>query len=203
MGRPKAQFCKHGHDTALCGRDKSNACNDCKLDWFRENPNYLKEYYIENKDILDAKNKEYYETHKDEMLAKMKIWVDTHRELKVELDRKYYIENREKCLAAVKEWANNNRDIVRALKIKSQTNRQLRVVAWTDWPEIKDIYKKQSNDMEVDHYIPLQGELVSGFHLSWNLQYLTPEANRLKHNKIDLVEVSSWYGKILEQEGLK
>lgn len=188
MGRPKAQFCKHGHDTAICGRDKSNACKDCKKVWFDENPTYLKEYYEENKDAMSEQKKEHYEEHKDEILARNTEWRNTHRELKVELDRQYFINNREKCLA-------NN--------LRNETNRNLRIVAWTDWDEILEIYKKQPEGTDVDHYIPLQGKKVAGLHVSWNLQYLPKHDNRVKHNKIDLLQASEWYGKILDEAGLK
>ncbi len=37
---------------------------------------------------------------------------------------------------------------------------------------------------EVDHIIPLQGEMVSGLHVHNNLQILTRSKNRSKQNKI-------------------
>ena len=133
----------------------------------------------------------------------MKEWRDNHKEQKAASDKRSYENHKEERLANNKIWRQTHRDIIRALKIKSQTNRQLRVVAWTDWKEIKEVYKNQPENTEVDHYIPLQGDDVSGLHVSWNLQYLDPVINRSKHNFIDLNEASEWYGKILEAEGLK
>jgi hypothetical protein len=187
MGRPKAQFCKHGHDTNICGRDSTNACNDCKRDWTLDNPEYAKEYHEKNRDVQLEKQKKYREENKDILAIKQKEFWDAHRDLKRQKDKEYYEKNKIRLLALMREWAKTHRDITRALKIKSQTNRNLRVVAWTDWDRIKEIYANCPEGMEVDHIIPLQGKNVSGLHVSWNLQYLMPAVNRSKGNKIDLL----------------
>lgn len=55
--------------------------------------------------------------------------------------------------------------------------------SWANLSLIKDIYAN-ADGMHVDHIIPLQGELVCGLHVENNLQYLTPEENMKKSNKL-------------------
>lgn len=63
--------------------------------------------------------------------------------------------------------------------------------AWADKAAMQRIYDEAKQlreagiDVEVDHVVPLQGELVSGLHCEFNLQILTKIANRSKKNRFD------------------
>ena len=177
MARPRTRICKRGHDTFICGRDKSNGCVLCKSILNKEFQNkhctYNSNYYLKHKQELDSRNRDYYLAHKKEML-------DSN-----------------------KKYRANHPEIVNAFQIKHQTNRRLRIVAWTDWGKIKKVYKNCSKNMTVDHIIPLQGKLVSGLHVSWNLQYLAPSKNFSKNRHTNLHEISSTYGRLLMEEKLK
>lgn len=50
--------------------------------------------------------------------------------------------------------------------------------------EIGRIYAARPEGHQVDHIVPLQGQNVCGLHAPWNLQYLTPEENRKKGNRV-------------------
>lgn len=58
-----------------------------------------------------------------------------------------------------------------------------RVPKWANIDKIKEIYINCPNGYHVDHIVPLQGANVCGFHVEYNLQYLTAEENLQKGNK--------------------
>ena len=64
---------------------------------------------------------------------------------------------------------------------------------WADDLVINMIYEDCPKGYEVDHIIPLQGNNVSGLHVAWNLQYLTPIQNKMKGNKYDQNEKPDGY----------
>lgn len=55
---------------------------------------------------------------------------------------------------------------------------------WANHELIKAIYAKaKEKGMEVDHIVPLDGKIVCGLHCHHNLQLLTAEENKRKHNR--------------------
>lgn len=126
---------------------------------------------------------EYYALHKEKVLAANKRWRE---------------ENPEKATASVVGWQQRNslqmKSTSREYRLAnlgkhcaSQTKRKAgmlqRIPSWADLQKIRIVYENCPPGMQVDHIIPLQGKTVSGLHVHYNLQYLTPEENMKKGNR--------------------
>jgi|SRR5271166_1805685 len=108
--------------------------------------------------------------------------------------------NRELCLERTRAWrARNTEQRARYRQDRSaayaahQAKRRAaelnRTPAWADERQTQAIYEAASNmsrefgvEMQVDHVIPLQGDLVSGLHIHSNLQIIPALLNQQKNN---------------------
>jgi len=101
-------------------------------------------------------------------------WMERHPRAAVLYSRNYQKANPEKIAAAVA-----------ARKAESLK----RTPVWADKEAIKEFYeaaRRRSKETgvphEVDHVIPLQGDLVSGLHVQNNLRVVPAVVNQHKHN---------------------
>jgi len=140
-------------------------------EWRKNNPEKKKEYdaklrsKAERKEYMDKYSAEYRKTGKAKAATK-----------------RYKATEKGKLMH--KQWLTKNPDKVVALSAKRRSAKLNRTPEWVDMEEIKDIYIEANyQGMHVDHIIPLQGELVSGLHVTNNLQLLTEFENLSKGNK--------------------
>ena len=90
-----------------------------------------------------------------------------------------------------KAWAKANPDKRLLIGANRRAAKLQRTPTWVDREAIKQIYtecsirRTQGEDVQVDHIIPLQGELVSGLHVAENLRIVSSFENRSKKNKFD------------------
>jgi hypothetical protein len=91
--------------------------------------------------------------------------------------------NKDKKALSQKRYVQNHRNTVNAKKRKYELTKRNRVPAWSDINKIKEFYNNCPEGFHVDHIVPLQGDLVSGFHVLENLQYLPAKDNLSKGNK--------------------
>lgn len=148
-----------------------------------------------NPDKVFAINKRKW-AERDPEKVKMKHaeWRQENKDRVSECSKRSYEKNKEKVKNTHKKWEQNNkgkrRSIVakrRAIKIRATPS----YLTEEDFKKIEAFYvlaHKKTEETgipyEVDHILPLNGEIVSGFHHWNNLQVLTAEQNRTKGNKI-------------------
>ncbi len=135
---------------------------------------YRLEYYKKTLDTVKFHGKRY------RRLNKLKI--DEHRKLYNQL-------NSEKIAKRHKAYAKKNPKRIQAVQAKRRAAKMLRAPSWVSKEERKKIYEFYLNcpkGFHVDHIVPLQGLVVSGFHCLSNLQYLPAKENISKGNRFEL-----------------
>ncbi len=103
----------------------------------------------------------------------------------------YAQENAEKKRKIASEWAKANRARRAEMWAAYYTAKMTAMPQWVDRKAIQAIYERARQatietgiQHHVDHIIPLQGEMVSGLHVPWNLQVLTARENAAKRNRV-------------------
>ena len=136
---------------------------------------YDKANYKKNKKKRNAQRKANYENNKDRYLKQQKVYREN---------------NKEKCAASIKVWREKNRDKVLSFHAKRRAVKRQAIPFWFEKEKCEFLYKKcqelnelWGTNMEVDHFIPLQGKNVCGLHCWDNLQLLDAPLNRSKLNK--------------------
>lgn len=132
---------------------------------------------------------------------KRKKWYRNNPEPKLIAGKKWRENNREYMNEKQREWAKRNRDSRAAKQAERRAAKLQRTPKWLtkeDKQAIKEFYTKAKQiTIEtkirhvVDHIIPLQGKLVSGLHVPWNLQILTESENSQKSNKCPCWDVKT------------
>ena len=106
---------------------------------------------------------------------------DKHKERRLQDAREYKRKNSEKVKAKAKEWRNKNWGKALAYNTQRKKVIRQRTPIWADKKAILAFYLNRPEGFEVDHIIPLQGDMVSGLHVLENLQYLTARENHVKN----------------------
>lgn len=203
--------CKRGHvSTRRTSNRKCNECSKVynSSDRAKERD---RQKYLKNREKIKSRNSNRYWEKRDEILQQNKIYYIKNSEKIKFRSAQFYENNKEHCLSITKAWKIKNRDKVRksnreyekrnrekcsakaarrrAAKLKRTLNFSCRILETKNKEHINKIYaeraKKESQDNlyhHVDHIIPLQGDLVSGLHVWYNLRVLAGPENESKGN---------------------
>ena len=132
------------------------------------------DWRINNQDYYTQKKKEYFsrEDIKQKARLRTKEWVEKNPERKREMDKQFY---------------EQNRALVTSYKAKRRAAQKCATPSWLTQEQIeaiRDIYKearrltiKTGIQYEVDHIVPLDGRIVSGLHVPWNLRAIPKDEN--------------------------
>lgn len=170
--------CKNGH---ICKRKTSNSgCYECKK-------------------VTDAARRqtpEYKSMMRDLQAERRKNPDVIKAEREAQSRSRRTDEYRERVRPFNREFKKNNRALYNALRAKRDAAKKSRTPAWlteSDNVDIKALYvqarqltKETGVEHHVDHIVPLQGSLVSGLHVPWNLQVLTAKENMQKNNRFEV-----------------
>lgn len=119
-----------------------------------------------------------------------RMYREAHREEKRIYTRAYYATHREEERARLRTYCRSHKARVNAWGAERRVIRLRQTLKSANLKEIEAFYaeadrltKKTGIKYSVDHVIPLNGKLVSGLHVPWNLQIMTLSDNSKKGNR--------------------
>ena len=167
-------------------RSDAHSCSlECskKVKWIREKAknidrsNYVKKYYLKNKEKLKLKDKQYRKNNKEKISLRIKLQ-------RIRDSEQY----KKRLKEAKKRYRENNKERYTLLNREQCAKRRAKLLKaipkFANLDKIKEIYKNCPKDYHVDHIIPLNNPIVCGLHVEWNLQYLSAKDNCSKGNKL-------------------
>lgn len=178
--------CKNGHTTDR--RTSNGQCLECLKNWHANNKARHKantqRHYQANKEIYKEKARTWGKDNPEKLRELQNNW--RRSEKGQAQSREWYADNKEIHNSRTKDWKQRNPGKVLEHTRARQAGLKQATPVWADRAAMQAIYEACPEDKWVDHIIPLQGKTVCGLHVDYNLQYLTPEENMSKGNKIEI-----------------
>ena len=133
-----------------------------------------------------ARGKAYYKENKEEILTKNKKWSENNKERHRELVRQNNRDRKGKNPDFWKPYYEENKSEYAARTAKRRATKKQATPDFIDEELVKFFYKAARwLNLEVDHIVPLQSDIVCGLHYELNLQLLPMSENRAKGNRLE------------------
>lgn len=137
-------------------------------------------YAKNNKESVKFKNQEYYKNNKEKY---KKYYLENKETIKIN-NAIWEVKNKQKRLEQRRDRAKNNRTYETAKNANYRAAKLNQTPKWADLKDIETFYINCPKGYHVDHIVPLQGKNVRGFHVIYNLQYLSANDNIKKGNRL-------------------
>ena len=159
--------------------------------WTDANPERRKaisdNWYAANRERHRATTKARALANPERTRARRQAWYAANRERQNAATQAWYAANKARHRALCKAWAIANPEQAAAnQRFHNAQRRALKArqtPAWADRKAIRAFYSACPPGHHVDHVVPIRGKNVSGLHVHYNLQYLTPPDNHSKGNR--------------------
>ena len=119
-------------------------------------------------------------SQREEVKAYKRKHKEDNRERYTQLNRAYKV-----------KWKKENPNYFTMYYVKRNSKVQQATPEWVNWDDLTllaktrdSISRKTGVEHHLDHYYPIMGKTVCGLNVPWNLQIITADENRRKHNKM-------------------
>lgn len=187
-------------------RGECKSCTNSKNKaWAAENPGarkrianrYAAADYRKRPDAHRGASRAWYHNNVTTAKARNAQWRAAHPEQAAASVTRWRVENPDRVRASKRADYVRNKSVYIARAVKYAADKDQRYPMWdrelTDFvtSEAGDLCKRMEsltgNKYEIDHDVPLRGDLVSGLHVWNNLRVLPRAVNRRKSNSFDIL----------------